>query len=406
MAVLLAIAAVSGCTWFDDKAAAPSATPVAVTVTTDARLVAVDDGSGWRKLEPSATDNTVYTFEAAGRYGVALVASDNQVRLYQLTTAEVTSIRRIFTPAPVTYRYVSGTVRNLVSPYYSSLITNTTYSSTGGSPRTFTNYPMKPGVFDFIGIEMAPDYSTPNRILFIQRNMPGDNTVTGVDVDFDNAVSFAGLPATTVNGTVNGGLYTKNGQKLGLRTVGLNATDNLIYPSAGLLAGDQFFLEGSLQSGGHTQWHRNLDALALPDNVVMDFTGITMYDPPFVQATRTFDNLVYSVPDRCPPFIGDLLVAYHRNGPSWNTWYAWVSKGWLGTATSYALPDLSGVSGWDPAWVIPATGGTVDKTTLRWLSNQPLEYFLENDVDFYEVNRGVPLPGLDLLISGEDNIDI
>jgi hypothetical protein len=403
---LLAVAAVAGCSWFDKSDPAPAATPVPVTVTTDAKLVAVDDGGGWRKIEPSTEDNTVYTIDAAGRYGVALVANDNQVRLYQLTTAEVTRIRRIFSPAPATYRYVSGTVRNLVSPYYSSLITNSTYSSTGGSPRTFTNYPMKPGLFDFIGIEIAPDYSTPNRVLFIQRNMSGDNTVTGVDVDFDNAVSFAALPASTVGGTLTGGLYTKNGQKLGLKTVGLNTTGNLIYPSAGLLAGDRFFLQGALYNGGHTQWHRNLDALALPDNVLMDFTGIAKYDPPFVQATRTFDNLVYAVPARCPPFIGDLLVAAHHDGPAWTTWYAWVSKGWLGGATAYALPDLSGVTGWSATWAIPEAGGTFDKTTLRWMSNQPLEYYLENDIDFYEVNRGVPVPGLDLLISGEDNIDI
>lgn len=400
----IALLSASGCS--GGKESGPATPPVTVTITTDAQLVAVDDGTGWRRLAPaSPADGTVYAFEAAGRYGVALVAPDAQVRLYQLTTGEVTSLRRIFEPPAQTYSFLSGTVSNLAPPYYSMLVTNQVNSSTGGSPRTFTNFPMLPGLLDFMGVEFSPDTSTRSRFLFIRRDLSGDASLGGVEADFAGAAPFATVPATAVGGRLASGLLTRNGTRVQLGALEAGTAGALLLPSAGLLPGDQLWLQGSLTDGGHTQWHKNLDARAPPAEVTMDFTGITRYAPTFVQATRSFTGLGWAAPARCPPFVGDLLVAAHQGTP-YAIWYAWVSKEWLGSATSYALPDLSGVTRWSAAWTFPAAGGSVNLATLRWLSTTPLQHFLERDVEFYQVNRGVPVPGLDLLITGADDIDI
>jgi len=48
----------------------------------------------------------------------------------------------------------------------------------------------------------------------------------------------------------------------------------------------------------------------------------------------------------------------------------WISKGWLGTQTTYTMPDLSSVSGWNSDWNFASE--TIEWSGMAVMANKDL----------------------------------
>jgi hypothetical protein len=222
----------------------------------------------------------------------------------------------------------------------------------------------QPGTRDLIAVT-----SDTTQGKYVKGTLMRDINVTsamGLDMDFNNLPgnhidSFAthNLTATTEAGATlpyaTAGFTSKNGAVLWLSDF-QNKTWQL--PSIATIPGDMFSFEGiaSNQAGTETRWMlMNTGHTPPSGDVDLDLASIN----PFTGAAITLagaSGLSYA-PRAGGPALRAYALVYQQfitnpvtTGADAFTFRHSISLGWLGNASSFSLPNLATVAGFNPAW--------------------------------------------------------
>lgn len=218
-----------------------------------------------------------------------------------------------------------------------------------------------PGIYDLVAIEYDPATGVASKIL-IQRDVVIAADTSGITADFANGVAMV---SRTVNVTGDNGangawggveIQTKNGT-----WVDYSFTPNgaaILPPASAMVAGEVFLLTAGYDvSAGHTAIaSTTIDATVDPGNTTtLDPSAVAALSGVTVSAGThpTISGLSYTKAASSPTFQD---FAFGLGGVSTGRNIE-ITALWLGTATTYTVPDFTGIGTWDPAWEL-ATGVT------------------------------------------------
>lgn len=332
----------------------------------------VADGP-WQVITPSADGS--YTFAAVGQtYGIAAVCANDvyaSVTVLQATTAETTS------PSVDCYVFgggepaiLNGTVTGAASQLANLTIANDSIGKTSADPWSYSI--MAPaGTWDVF----ARRYPTVNNLdRIIRRDDVALSVSAPAVVDFDFAsegfapephtVSFEGLQTgetTTVTSTMRS--HTGGSSlDLGMSTAG----SYLAFPVAELRADDvQIIMANAFLSGASYRQIRRTFVAA------DDFTAtLPAMPPPTLVESETptpYLRMRATMPSELDADRVDLV--YNQQQVS-IPWTASLSRGYRerGNVTTYTLPDLSALAGFDLGWGL-TPGKQVTWTVVTWSSD-------------------------------------
>ncbi len=323
----------------------------AVTVTTDADWVAYQVENGpWVKL----VGTSPYQFDAGAAdaaYGVAFhFSGENRTEIMHFTRDEVWGITEMAGGSTSLFT-VSGTVSNLNPGTQAQIFIQGSSVVTTG---TYTVSNVGQGYRDIFAMEFDSISDIPLRYM-IDRDVLVDQDLTGKDFDFTGASGFLSQKQVTVSGGAGAvNLYTKNETTvyLGDSTYGgwfpLDSTDTV--------AGDRYQFQAVDNSQNPAVAYIEVtDATATPKNYSVDLSQINHLNTvSFSDAVHpTISGLTYT------PAFGQPLLAYHvewDQSSSGVTWGLTISDAWMShfSANSYAVPDFTGISGWNTGWDLTA----------------------------------------------------
>ena len=398
-------------------------------------FIAFQDGDGpWQRIEPTITPQYALTVHAPdGRYGLAIVfvrppepdgTTEVEVNIIHATVNELSQINWVSEEAPpATTVTVSGTVSGLGSGE-AALI------AIGGAQ--FSVYPpyntyslqIPPGTYDLVAIKGSTQVWPPaaNKML-IQRNVSvsGDTTI---NIDFNSPDAFDPENRNAViNGVLSGELAgggvefrSHNGTEI---ETGRNfevPPPTIQFPFAGIPTAKQFgndihHLYAIAMSNGsrgiECYFKAPIDlSVTLPSpfgNASVRVAATT----PYTRFTASWD--AYSGAQAYFAQFGGRQMARRRlvSNPQLSRpkkqsrqaiqasspfWFVGLSAGWLGGQTSYTLPDLSGLSGWNNSWGFPA-GGQVPWEVGAVATNRTIQDFVNAEL--------TPVDGLEVRIASK-----
>jgi len=321
------------------------------------------DDAPWQRLQPAATAGNDALFEiqtgSSGRFGVAWPSiATNELMVFQATTAEFSEVdlttNRPFSifdsPEP------SG-ARSTLTLTPSGLAAGECVEFVGrgdSTPCATTPWSMTvaTGAQDIVAVVYDAPGGTPVRF----RLLRGVTFAAATDLAIDLSIeTFAADPfdCTVAGGAVEGGLKlrTANGTSVSLCPEVLAVgTTSCFLPAGGLVQGDLLDLWLMDDHASIEEYYDPASArggLYFDLSSVAPLTGATFSYLPSMQ----FGGLSY-VPAAVSPgvtFYGAVLEATATGESS----VGLVTPGWLGSATTWTLPDFSHLAGWDPAWSVP-----------------------------------------------------
>lgn len=383
----LALLFLGGCSDSSSPPAAESVTlrvfdqgsqPVAV----NAEWTAFQDGDRpWTVLAPSATG--VYTgtvTDAKGRFGFACFANGD-LHLQHGTVAEGTDLvsylntglslaksRRIISPG---YHAIHGTIGYDFTPGESMVSMNRSRSSS--TPIASYWFTVKAGLHDLVISDN--NWGSPRLVnwLYLERNFDIQNEVThNVTVASAQRILLADGASLQVTGDATStsatiGLLTANGTLALLAdydviTAGAAAFRSV--PTAAMVSGDRY--EARL-ARGHVQKTACFASAA----------EMTMSAP--AGDFPTFSVSTVDAGGSCYPAFAGLSMPNGKGyfmycGASAYFIDAIVSSGWLvaNETTSYQVPNLTGLAGWQVGWSIPAGTAITDQDAVFFNGNVAL----------------------------------
>jgi hypothetical protein len=337
--------------------------------------LAYQDGSGpWTTVTGTAD---VYTFTVASATGavafVTGIGEEPGVQVRYMTQAELTAGTVRFCELPVTRRLFTGNQTGLTSSEYA-------YVSLGGGSATplLGSVPIqisgvKDGTHDLVGFRTNPYAPGTAERGLLRRDVAVNGNGTVGTVDFAGSESFAPATATiTIGGLAGGETLVHNT----FYQVGATCEDAILL--AGVITGTSFTaygIPGSQQRA--TDYHRMLirahsDATGSPAEtrtVTESFmtmaartvtVGAGMPNPTVSSLGGPYLRLqaVYTLPADY-----QMETAFSYDIVSLSASYAYLG----GTSVTLAMPDFSGLAGWDNSWVtgastanwsVSAVGGT------------------------------------------------
>ncbi|MFO8174801.1 MAG: hypothetical protein R6T96_11000 [Longimicrobiales bacterium] len=342
------------------------------------------DGSGpWTRVEGDAEN--VFRFQIdADRGSIAWVdvaGGSPEMQVFHYSRAEITTVGEDQCGGPSGFKTVNGSVQGLgmMESAFISLGSASTGVAMGGSPN-FVLEMVEDGPQDLVAARMGFSTTTfaqePNRIIIRRDLNPPDNSSLA-PLDFGTE-GFAPASANiTVNGLTSGemavltGLFTTARGGLGSFFSGISGGASQTYwgiPTSELATGDLHYLQvvsvDTVGSGGGT-----------PPSTRQVGVGFR----------EVQDRDVTLGPDLAPPTVTTVATApYARFGAEWDIQAEYnrfflaafiqsdggaddrlvtmgATEGYLGGGGSaeLAVPDFSGVAGWDDAWGLQAGVSTV-----------------------------------------------
>jgi hypothetical protein len=344
--------------------------------------VAFQDGPTGTWTEWSPTSGNTYDFpvtDGSGRYGVAFHRQETngtytveKTYVIQATLAELSSLNAFHNSSYT----VSGTLSGYTGSNDSASVAMHTKEDFGEPlvlPHLYTLSRVSGGLRDLLASEWDSATGAPGNF-FIQRNINITGDLTGQDVDFTTDGTAATYNLHDFEGSSAGqGLEvyysTNNGTAIELMSDTYDGTNPLTYPyvtNAELTqAGDVYSFQIFKTVGSAGKFRiRNQSATSDPGNKSMGLGSVASLSIGGVNSTQTW-GLSYT-PDPTsfsgsPVFRGfqidlDQTVAGIDGGAHWQFK---ISTGWLGTATSYTYPLLSGISGYNTGWSMSSGTNTI-----------------------------------------------
>lgn len=340
--------------------------------------VAFRDGdAAWQRLYMPGAD-LVWSHlvtDPAGRYAFAVVYPGGRpVHLFAGTLDEIrcfTDISFLF-PLPDTPYHVSGSISGLPdgSSWNVSLGSRTEFPSEE-LPPTYRAGIRVPSTYDVLAVRNTAA-EIPDR-LWLRRDLVVDKDIS-LPIDFtDPMLSTPGLPLRipVSNGSLTAGSVAIQASTSSIRT-------GWLVPATSSASGKPElhylgFLEGFARATdllvvtGVSSGVQLLGSSDVANPPELDFSGLSDFD------STTFTDGILS----WKPVSGTLRYSFMlpKNTGTMRYW-ADVTPGYAGESSSFAIPDLSEIDGWDPAWnFIPddgvatgtAMGGncTLDSLTLQ-----------------------------------------
>ncbi|MGQ9539873.1 MAG: hypothetical protein ACUVTY_02115 [Armatimonadota bacterium] len=338
-------------------------------------LVAFQDGDGaWQAVQGGNGEYRMEVADPNGRYGLAVVYKTMEegppavcVTILHATVAELPEVYLdAGTPPlgnPVT---VSGTVSDSLGGIeaFVALRDAETGVYTAWS-RQYT-VQVEPGTHDLAASLFTASSGSRAERIFLRRgqNIVGDTTL---DIDFDSAEAFAPEVHTITPQGISNGEYgnihvlfhTKGGTSLTIAQQMEIVPDRFQFaavPAAKQVDGDihEVTLTAVSGQGERTVAHffkapTDL-TLVLPapfGNVTVNPTPTTPYLRPTAAWEPYQGAMYYSI-----QYSSEIVAGARRTrqGPLSTVWTVYLSSGWLGGGSTYTLPDLSGVTGWNDEW--------------------------------------------------------
>ncbi|MCS6829860.1 MAG: hypothetical protein NZ749_04365 [bacterium] len=336
-------------------------------VARNVEFVAFQDGDGrWQALSGTGGE---YRFEVAdpnGRYGVVIVCLEPEgphVRIIHATQAEIDQLT-VACEATASTATVSGAVRGLAEGEGAAVFMAQSSAFWDRLARTYRLERVPHGTHDLIALVqgfMQP--LTPSK-MFIRRNLNiGGNT--SEDVDFASGEAFTPEERTA---TVVGGNF-------GAATITFRSANGTIASAGGPWYGGDipfFCVPLSRQTEGdihifsvQSEYRQTLRYFKAPSNLNLTLPAQEFSTPevevagtePYLRLRTT--GLAYS---GAQAYVLDFLAPTlrSRQGGGSVQWTVLLTSAWLGTNSSYTLPDLSGLLDWNNAW------GIAQSARLSW----------------------------------------
>ena len=347
--------------------------------------VAFQDGVAGTWNQWSPTSGNTYDFpvtDSGGRYGVAFHRQETdgtftvqKTYVIHATVGELASLNA-FPNTPYT---VSGTLSGYTGSNDSAVVAMHTRED-GAEPLTlpypYTLARIPAGTRDLL----ASEWNFTTGVLgnfVLQRDITISGDLSGQDMDFGtdgesptiterNFFGGGGIPGQGISQALEVYYATANGTAVELASDIYGGSTPVVYPyftnSSMTQAGDSY----SFQVYGLTNTQgkfriRNTSATSDPGDRSMGLGNFAQFVVAGANSTQTW-GLIYT-PDPTsfggsPVFRGFQIdldqTIWGRDGGA--HWQIKISKGWLGTSTSYTHPLLSSIAGFDAGWGM--VGGT------------------------------------------------
>ena len=359
------------------------------TVPTNADWVAFQDGNGsWQRIAPASEGvYTAVVADARGRFGFAYFYNGD-LHLQQSTLAEgaalvafldngLSSVRgdgQASTPdktiGPPGYYTINGSI-GYDFPVAGTMVT----MGRGGSssqPASSYWFTVKAGLHDLVISDDTRVMPREMTWLYLERDIDvQSNMIHNVTVQSEDIITLEEGPSLTVTGETSVGnvwvnYLTANGTATALAYT--NDFDGTLafrsVPATARVSGDRY--EALVNAWYKTQ-------VACFDSP----TAMTMHIPSADFDTFTVSSVVEQ--DLRYPVFAGLTYPGARGYFIYCSTYTHfvdviVSAGWLAAngTTSYQVPDLTGVQGWQAAWSIAAAETIRDDDAVAFYGNAPL----------------------------------
>lgn len=358
------------------------------------------EASPWQAIDLTALENDTFTFtpDSSGKYGIAVhcAGDDNEISIYQFTRSEMAVSVAGCTDETQTASYsVTGTVSGATegNPIFLSMSGASSVLPLGNGPYTLDN--VSAGTRDLLGAELNMDM-VPQKFA-IDRDIIVDGNLTGKDLDFGSGYNTVPHTLSVTGGEGTAMFVSKNGS-FGM----IGSTDQSAWYAigGGTISGDMYNFIA--QSDDETKMIFQIkDAQNDPGNTTLDCDAITSYDSVLAdgQLLTTYSGLNY-LPAASSPEVRMYTLNQGQDATDVDH-EIWVSKGWLGTATSYTLPDLSNLAGWNSSWGFQA-GAQTQWEAMIVMANKSIYEATENMIDQED---GMPLfmnEGLEVQMVGQE----
>jgi len=371
-------------------------------------FIAFQDGNGqWQIAQGSGGQYTFTINDPNGRYGLAIVfvthwpdgVTEVEVNILHATVSELSEINLVTEEFPAANLVtVSGTVSGLGIGEGAIIAMDMDDDEPSFSRNTYS-LDVPPGTYDLVAVKGSLAQVGPIAVnkMLIQRNVivPGNTTI---NVDFNDPNAFVPETRNAVIGGVLSGEYV-NGF---VRFLSHNKTEITVGERFG---GSSFSFTPVPTNKQLENDIHYLNAIATTDTTIrlieryfkapMDISAtlpspfgnasvtVGVPPPPYTRFTASWD--AYS---GAQAYFARFISVTGRAV----SWFVGLSAGWLGGQTSYTLPDLSGLSGWDNNWGFPSSG-LVDWEVGAVKTNRPIQDYVNA--------KFVPTDGLEVSIAGK-----
>jgi len=320
---------------------------------------------GWQ----TPSDPTSFSFNASGAYDVAIRCGDT-VTIYSLTTGDLTALNAGCSPS------LSGGSTSFTVDYDATGVTGAAvarlFHKAGASPRTgksgsFSVSDGLPGTQDLV-VVVKDSSMNPIAAKMVTENVSDGGryslTLTNTDA-ISQSGTFPDFSSQVPSGWTGGWsvtAITKNGTVI--PQVGIGTPAGGPYYELPGIAERYVFLGGADSSDDSESllYAANRTSapasISLPDRITFSVSGV----PPTFGALPTPAGL-----------LGYQLRISWNSGS--NVVRVWISKGYLGSASSYAFPDLTALSGF--SGTLPPSGTQVEALAEVAIANKTLREILD-----------------------------
>ncbi len=363
-----------------------------ITVMTDADWLAYQDSNGvWHRLtniSSTANGSTMktYSFQVQDKYGVAIYCEDSEEgTIYQFTKDELTQIKYICVEPNINTYTVSGSFSNLAEnsfgiAYIDGLNSGTLIDSLGLNDTNFTISDVPEGIWDLVAVEWSGSTNpSPSRV-GISRGINVNNNLTGLLVSFvDNSLVEYAFNVDNGNEGSKGVSFfvSKNNTLLVNGGKEENETTGKWYriQNVTLEDEDSYIFVGENINEDKTRIEAIPAKNVAKQAKTIDLTHITpLTSGSFNPTEKKVTGLTYTPAQDSPNLRGyDVEIGDNNLG-----WEFVVSKGWLGNNTSYTLPDLSGINGFNSLWWFSDLAST-DVSLYAYMSDVEIDFLINQD---------------------------
>jgi len=354
--------------------------------------------SPWQVIDLNALDNDTFTFEAdsSGKYGIAVHCPENdkEINIYHATYSKMPEVDASCKDENMSRIYsVSGTV--VGATYERTLITMSTASAYLFGSLEY-NLSVTEGTYDLLGVEVNAA-KIPQKIT-IKRDISVNGDQAGQDLDFGNGYGVVAYGFNIVGGMGMPVFVSKNGSILTPDIPGSSSWHAL---AGGTMQGDYYNFFAVSNSDREILIHAE-SALSNLGNVTLNVGAIRPFNGVTAKGIQTVYNGLRYVPAVNSPKMIMYMISQGQSVADGEVEReVWLSKEWLGTTTTYTLPDLSNLTGWNSSWNFQ-TGSAVEWEVMAVMANKSIREVTGNMIDRENAPPVFMVEGLEMGIASAE----
>ncbi len=325
---------------------------------------AYEENGAWKVIE----SKTFVFIPKTEKYGVAVHCSNDgfsTTYIYQYTKSELPEVP-IVCGGETTEKYyrVEGSVSGVTGNDMVSVSIGGAQTMLFGNG-SYAIDDVTEGKHDVLAVET--ELTNQKIVKFgLHRDIDVDHNLTGIDVALD--ISSVEHTFTTTGSYGHVSFHSKNGSSFSL--IG----DKTWYAlTSGTVEGDVYkFMDMVFDANLSKMIEEGLDARNDPGDKSMDVKSVADFNVTVDEALyTTFSNLNYTPASTSPEMRRMWLMESQSKEEIKKFAMVFISKGWLEGATSYTMPDFTGLSGWQDIWSFES-GKETQWSAMVEMSNRDL----------------------------------